>query len=99
MAIIETVKEGNFTPEMVALAAQTAFCLMGNTHQHMVQERCKWMLMNLNLAFKSMANDDKVFKDVAPMLFGGKFAKQATDWVDQLKATQENVFTTSEPIC
>ena len=43
--------------------------------------------MNLNPALKSMANDEKIFKAAAPMLFGDEFAAKATDRVEQLKAT------------
>ena len=42
--------------------------------------------MNLNPALKSMANDEKIFKAAAPMLFGDKFMAKATDRVEQLKA-------------
>ena len=40
-AIIETAEEGKLTPELAVSAAQTAFVLMGNAHQHMAQERRK----------------------------------------------------------
>ena len=69
-AIIETAEEGKLTPELAVSAAQTALVLMGNAHQHMAQERRKRLLMNLNPALKSMANDEKSFKNAAPMLFG-----------------------------
>ena len=85
-AIIETAEEGKLTPELVVSAAQTALVLMGDAHQHMAQERRKQLLMNLNPALKSMANDEKSFKNAAPMLFGNEFAKLATERVDQLKA-------------
>ena len=85
-AIIETAEEGKLTPELAMLAAQTALVLMGNAHQYMAQERRKQLLMNLNPALKSMANDEKSFKNAAPMLFGDEFAKLATERVDQLKA-------------
>ena len=85
-AIIETVEEGKLTPELAVSAAQTALVLMGNTHQHMAQKRRKRLLMNLNPALKSMANDKKSFKNAAPMLFGDEFVKLATERVDQLKA-------------
>ena len=85
-AIIETVEEGKLTPELAVLAAQMALVLMGNAHQHMAQERRKRLLTNLNLALKSMPNDEKSFKNVTPMLFGDEFAKLATERVDQLKA-------------
>ena len=85
-AIIETAEEGKLTPELAVSAAQTALVLMGNAHQHMAQERCKRLLMNLNPALKSMANDEESFKNAAPMLFGDEFAKLATERVDQLEA-------------
>ena len=85
-AIIETAEEGKLTPELAVSAAQTALVLMENAHQHMAQERRKRLLMNLNPALKSMANDEKSFKNAAPMLFGDEFAKLATERVDQLKA-------------
>ena len=52
----------------------------------MNQERRKKLLMNLNPALKSMANDEKIFKAAAPMLFGDEFAAKAIDRVEQLKA-------------
>ena len=58
-AIIETAEEGKLTPELAVSATQTALVLMGNAHQHMAQERRKRLLMNLNPALKSMANDEK----------------------------------------
>ena len=85
-AIIETAEEGKLTPELAVSATQMAFVLMGNIHQHMAQERRKCLLMNLNPALKSMANDKKSFKNAAPMLFGDEFVKLATERVDQLKA-------------
>ena len=85
-AIIETAEEGKLTPELAVSAVQTALVLMGNAHQHIAQERRKRLLMNLNLALKSMANDKKSFKNAAPMLFGDEFATLATERVDQLKA-------------
>ena len=65
MAIIETVEEGKLTPELTVSATQTALVLMGNTHhhQHMAQERCKHLFMNLNPALRSMASDVKSFGD------------------------------------
>ena len=42
--------------------------------------------MNLNPTLKSMANDEKIFKAAAPMLFGNEFVAKATDRVEQLKA-------------
>ena len=88
--IIEIAEEGKLTTELAVSAAQMALVLMRNTHQHMARARCKCPLMNLDPAMKSMANDEKSFKNAARMLsgdeFANEFAKLATERVDQLKA-------------
>ena len=57
-------------PKMTISAVQEALFLMGDTHQHMAQERHKWILMNLNPALKSMAHDEKVFRRLHPCCLG-----------------------------
>ena len=61
---------------------------MGNAHQHMVQERCKKLLLKLNPSLKFMV-DKKNFLSAAPMLVGEEFVKQATTTVDQLKVIRK----------
>ena len=73
------------TPEGIVQAAQTAIVLMGNAHQHMAQERRKKILMNVNSALKTMAEEEKGFQKAAPMLFGDEFAKLATERVEAVK--------------
>lgn len=84
-AIIEIAEVGQLTPELAVSTAQTALVLMGNVHQRMAQERCKYLLMNLNYALKGIAKDKKSFKNAAPILFGDEFGKLATERVDQFK--------------
>ena len=86
MALLETAEGGELKSEDTVTAVQSALYFLGNAHQHMNQERHKKVLMNLNSALKSMANDEKIFKAAAPMLFGNEFAAKATDRVEQLKA-------------
>jgi len=57
-ALIETVEGRELMIEGAVMAAQY---FLGNAHQHMSQERHKKALMNLNLALKLMANDEKAF--------------------------------------
>ena len=85
-ALLETAEGGELKSEDTVAAVQSALYFLGNAHQHMNQERRKKVLMNLNPALKSMANDEKIFKAAAPMLFGDEFAAKATDRVEQLKA-------------
>ena len=84
-ALLETAEGGELRSEDTVAAVQSALYFLGNAHQHMNQERRKKVLMNLNPALKSMANDE-IFKAAAPMLFGDEFAAKATDRVEQLKA-------------
>ena len=85
-ALLETAEGGELSTEKAVSATQSALFFLGNAHQHMTQEGHKMVLMNLNPALKSMANDEKVFKTAAPMLFGDEFVAKATDRVEQLKA-------------
>ena len=85
-ALLETVEDGELKSEDTVAAVRSALYFLGNAHQHMNLERRKKVLMNLNPALKSMANDEKTFKAAAPMLFGNEFAAKATDRVEQLKA-------------
>ena len=85
-ALLETAEGGELKTEDTVAPVQSALYFLGNAHQHMKQERCKKVLINLNPALKSMANYEKIFKAAAPMLFGDEFAAKATDRVEQLKA-------------
>ena len=62
---------------------------MGNAHQNMVQERRKELLLQLNPALKSLAEEESTFHKAAPMLFGDEFAKRATDRVEAVKAIKK----------
>ena len=85
-ALLETAEGGELTSEDTVTAVHSVLYFLANAHQHMNQERHKKVLMNLSPALKSMANDEKIFKAAAPMLFGDEFAAKATDRVEQLKA-------------
>jgi len=76
-AILECAEAGYLMPEKAVSSIQVALCLMGNTHQHMAQERHKKLLLKLNPSLKFMAHDKKNFQSAALMLFGEEFAKQA----------------------
>ena len=84
---------GKLTPEQAYAAAQSALCLLGNANNHMVQERRKRVLMNVNHALKSMAEEENTFQQAAPMLFGKEFAKKATDRVEAVKAIKKITYS------
>ena len=88
-AILKGSEAEELTPEHAYLVAQAALVLMGSANNHMMQERCKRILMNVNPALKSMANQETAFQQAAPMLFGEEFAKKATDRVEAIKAIKK----------
>ena len=59
----------------------------------MAQERRKRILMNVNPALKSMAEEENAFQQTAPLLFGEEFAKKATDRVEAVKAIKKITFS------
>ena len=69
-SIAEGAETGVLTPKQMYASAQALFCLMGNANNHIAQERCKRILMNVNPALKSMAEEENTFQQAALMLFG-----------------------------
>ena len=55
----------------------------------------KTVLMNVNPPLKSMAKEENVFQQVAPMLFGEEFAKKATVRVEAVKAIKKITYSKS----
>ena len=88
-AVIEGAEAGELSIEGAVTAVQSALVLMGNAHQKMAQERRKKVLMQLNPALKSLAEEENAFNKAAPMLFGDEFAKRATDRVEAVKAIKK----------
>ena len=87
--ILEGTENGELTPEKAYSAGQAALYLMGNANNHMAQERHKRILLNVNPALKSMAEEENAFQKAAPMLFGKEFTKKAKDRVEAVKAIKE----------
>ena len=58
-------------------AAQTALKLLGNASCHLSMERRKNVLSDLNPSLKDMAEEDKLYREVAPNLFGEGFSRKA----------------------
>ena len=69
-------------------AVCTALKLLGNASSHLAMERRRNVLTDLhvNPNLKDIAEEDKVFMDAAPHLFGDSFSKKAKERDDELKA-------------
>ena len=66
-------------------AVQTALKLLGNASCHLAMERRRNVLTDLNPNLKDMAEEDKLFRDAAPNLFGEGFSKKAKERDEELK--------------
>ena len=77
-SLIESADVGDLTVGGAVAVVQSALLLMGKVHQSMEQKRRKKLLLQLNPAQKSLAEEEKTFQNVATMLFGEGFAK--TEW-------------------
>ena len=64
-AILKGPDAGKLTPEQAYAATQSALCLLGIENDHMVQERRKRVLMNVNPALKSTAEEENAFQQIA----------------------------------
>ena len=90
-AILEGSEAGELMAEQAYAAVQSVLCLLGNANNHIAQERRKRILMNINPALKSMAEEENAFQQAAPKLFGVEFAKKATDRVEAVKASRRSL--------
>ena len=95
-AILKGPDAGKLTPEQAYAATQSALCLLGIENDHMAQERRKRVLINVNPALKSTAEEENVFQQAAPMLFGEEFAKKATERVEAMKAIKKITYSKPE---
>ena len=85
-AILESKARGNFNLDSVVDAVHTALKLLGNASCHSAVERRKNLLSDLNPNFKDMAEEDEVFKSLAPQLFGDGLSMKAKERDDELNA-------------
>ena len=73
--ILETVHSGNLTVDTSVKAAKLALQLPANASAHISKERRKTSLKDLNRDLLTLVEDDKMFTDVALMLFRDGFEK------------------------
>ena len=83
--ILEAAAQDKLTMVDAVDAAQTALKLLGNASCHLAMERRRNVLTDLNPSLKDMAEEDKLFKDAAPNLFGEGFLKKAKERDEELK--------------
>ena len=93
--ILEGAAKGELTQKTALDAAQTALKLLGNASAHMSRERRKNAIQSMNSRLVDMAEDDSLYKEAAPCLFGDGFCKKAKERDDELKCLSQTTKPTS----
>ena len=83
--VLESAARGSLTQESAIEAAQTALKLLGNASCHLATERRRNALADLNPNLKEMAEEDSLYAEATPNLFGDGFSKKAKERDDELK--------------
>ena len=79
------------TIEEVMAATTTAVELIGNANARISRLRREKICSHLNKTLQPLAQQDDLFKDAAPALFGTEFAKKSKDHIDQVRAIMATV--------
>ena len=74
---------------MTIEAVKTALALMGNASSHLSKERRKLVVKDLNKDAASLAEEDEMFKDAAPQLFGDGFETKLKQHVDAVRCLRK----------
>lgn len=93
--ILEEAAKGELSQKSAMEAAQTALKLLGNASVQASRDRRKLALKSLNSGLVDMAEDDFLFRNAAPSLFGDGFSKKAKERDEELRCL--NQATSSKP--
>ena len=93
--ILETAHSGNLTVDTSVKAAKLALRLLANASVHISKERRKTSLKDLNRDLLTLVEDDEMFADVAPMLFGDGFEKTMKEHVEAMRCIRKTSSKTS----
>ena len=86
------------SPGEVKDAASTAVQLIGNANARMSRLRREKIITSMNRTLLPLVKDDENFMEAAPHLFGGNFARQSKEFLDQVKALRSTLPSkTKEP--
>ncbi|XP_064395485.1 uncharacterized protein LOC135342623 [Halichondria panicea] len=88
--LLESVNTGNLTPEVSANAVKTALGLLGNALANLSKERRKLVVKDLNKDASSLAEDDEILTEAAPMLFGEGFEQKLKNHVEAVRCLRKS---------
>ena len=83
--IVEETANSQLNQKSAIDMAQTTMKLLGNALMHASRERRKSALQSMNPQLADMAEDDAIYRTMAPSLFGDNFFKRAKEWDEELR--------------
>ena len=84
-------QEEVMSPGEVKDATSTAVQLIGNANARMSHLRREKTVTSMNRTLLPLVKDDENFMEAAPYLFGGNFARQSKEFLDQVKALRSTL--------
>ena len=84
--ILEEVRKGTLTPKVATKVAKIALSLLGNASAHQAKERMKTIL---NRDILPLAEEDDMFKEAPPLLFGDGFEKKMKEHIEAVCCLQK----------
>ena len=87
--ILEEAAKGQLTPKTAVEAAQTTLKLLSNTLMQVNWECRRYAIESLNPSLMDLADEDELFKNSAPQLFGEGFSKKAKERDKELRCLNQ----------
>ena len=84
-------RDESFKEKEVIEAVKAAIQLVGNANAHMSHLRRERVVCDINRSLLPIIEDDKMFREATPLLFGTEFAKKGKEMVDQVKAMRSTI--------
>ena len=87
--ILEEAAKGQLTPKTAVEAAQTALKLLGNASMQVNRKRRRCAIESLNPSLMDLADEDDLYKNSAPQLFGEGFFKKEKERDKELQCLNQ----------
>ena len=87
--LLESASKGTLTAKEAAESAQQAIKLLGNASTNMSVERQQRAATHLNPKLATLVEDEDVFADASPMLFGKSFDQRAKHHMETIRSLKK----------
>ena len=88
--LLEKASTGNLSPSDVVETSKSALHFLGNASVRLSQHRRKLALKELNPKLTDLSEEDSIYAEASPKLFGDKFYKEAKEREEQLKSLDKS---------